>query len=317
MHIFSGRDLNDVYLSALEVAASYTAAAIDSRAGMVYDLGPAYFEFTAPENQLLTLRNRKFNPYFAIIEAAWILSGEKTLAPLQAIIKNYSKFSDDGASLNGAYGYRIRNYFGIDQIDEAIIALRKSPSSRRVVLTLYSPSDLANDTSADIPCNTTIYLKIRDDKLDATIINRSNDLFLGIPYNVFVFNCLQKFIAYHLKISEGTQRHFTDSLHLYEKDKEKVKKILTSNNQNEISEWQSQNTPKQLYECIINEYKPLSELDKDSINCTYTRKLISDYVKFRADNNSIDLKHSLPYDIAGTSIQLWLESEKLKENQAC
>ena len=93
---------------------------------------------------------------------------------------------------------------------------------------MYSPDDL-NKNSKDIPCNTTIYLKIKDNKLDITILNRSNDLYLGVPYNVFVFYLLQLYIAEKVNSDIGTQTHFTDSLHLYTKDLEKVEKIINSN----------------------------------------------------------------------------------------
>jgi len=93
---------------------------------------------------------------------------------------------------------------------------------------MYSPEDLLSN-SKDIPCNTTIYLKIRNTKLDITILNRSNDLFLGVPYNVFVFYLLQVYIASAVDCKIGTQTHYTDSLHLYEKHFHKVEKIIKNN----------------------------------------------------------------------------------------
>ena len=195
MKSFQGADINSVYLDALIFAEESKHSPSDSRNGKVYDFGPAYFEFDQPNNQLLLLRNRKFNPYFAIVESAWVLSGKKELKCLKSIIDSYGQFSDDWCNLNGAYGYRMRSFFEIDQLEALINLLVDDSETRRAVITLYSPSDLLNNQSLDIPCNTTLFFKKRDSKLDITVINRSNDLFLGIPYNVFTFNVILKFVA--------------------------------------------------------------------------------------------------------------------------
>ena len=215
MKLFQGADINSIYLDALIFAEESKHSPTASRNGIVYDFGPAYFEFDQPYNQLLLLRNRKFNPYFAVVESAWVLSGKKELKCLQSIIDSYGQFSDDGASLNGAYGYRMRSFFEIDQLEALINLLVDDSETRRAVITLYSPSDLLNNQSLDIPCNTTLFFKKRNSRLDITVINRSNDLYLGIPYNIFTFNVILKFVAYKTGLEIGVQRHFTDSLHVY------------------------------------------------------------------------------------------------------
>lgn len=310
MHLFSGETINSVYLSALKTARETPTEKTTSRDGLVFDLGPACFEFTNPENQILTIRNRNYNPYFAIIEASWVLSGNNDLEPLTKIIKDYGKYSDDGSTLNGAYGHRIRNHFRIDQIESAINLLRADPASRRAVVTLYSPNDLTNQKSLDIPCNISFCLKVRNGLLDITVFNRSNDLFLGIPYNVFVFNIVQRYAASRLNLGLGTQRHFTDSLHLYERNISTVDEILRSNTQNEITNWQSAPTPSYLYDCIISEYEKIHKFSFDEINCEHTRKALSAYLKLRTRDTSFDFDRELPYDSLRISIDLWLKSPK-------
>lgn len=317
MHLFTGNNLNDIYLNSLQSCLELCSTASSSRCGEVYDFGPAYFEFPNPHDQLLTLRNRGYNPYFAIIEAAWIIHGSNQLAPLEKAISNYSKYSDDGKTLNGAYGFRMRRHFGQDQLNQAIIALKEKPNTRRAVITLYAPGDLTNTSSKDIPCNTTVYIKIREDKLDLTVLNRSNDLFLGIPYNVFAFNCLQKYIAHQLNLKPGTQRHFTDSLHLYRENIETVTRVIQTNSQEEISHWQERTHPAQIYSCIVNESKAICELRPENINCSYTRELLLNYLGYKNHNNHIDLKSSLPYDMFGLSAILWLDSKSSGAGRPC
>lgn len=311
MHIFKGENINHVYLDALELALSKHSHISQSRVGNVIDLGPAYFEFCNPEHQVLTLRNRKYNPCFVIAEAAWVLSGKNTLAPLDMFIKGYDRYSDDGKTLNGAYGHRIRFFFEFDQLSEAISALKKDPYNRRAVITLYAPSDLKNGHSKDIPCNTSFYLKIRESKLDITVLNRSNDLFLGVPYNVFIFNCIQKYAANKIGIPVGTQRHFTDSLHLYQDKIETVKSIITTNSKDEILYWQKRQIPEYVYDSILSEYNSIADLKFDLLSCPKTKKYFKEYFHLpHSPQKEINLEKHPSCDILELSFNLWLTSIK-------
>lgn len=163
------------------------------------------------------LSGRGFNPVFAIVEAAWMISGRNDLQSLQNVIKDFNKFSDDGTTLNGAYGYRLRHEFNVDQIDAAVIELNQTTDSRRVVLSIFGAQDVGSN-SKDIPCNTQVLLRIVEGRLSMTVINRSNDLWLGVPYNWFAFRCIQEHIALRLGIPAGIQRHISNCMHLYKRD---------------------------------------------------------------------------------------------------
>lgn len=228
MKAFIGGCFNELYYRALSLAISHSSKLEQSRVGPMVNLGQAYFEMDGEDPRLVFLNERKINPIFAIIEAAWVLSGSNLVAPLKLAISDYAKYSDDGVILNGAYGYRIKHHFNVDQLEDAISALIVDQSTRRVVLTLYEPADIAKK-SLDIPCNTTVYLKARDGYLDMTVLNRSNDLYLGIPYNVFVFGVLQAYLARRIGLRRGKQIHFTDCLHLYEENFVQAQSIVSSN----------------------------------------------------------------------------------------
>lgn len=218
---------NISYLKAF--LASQLISEIEStRNGNAKVLGQAIFIIQPNDPRLCFLNDRNLNYKFAFVESAWILEGRNDLKVLSRYISSYSQYSDDNETLNGAYGYRLRYYFDQDQIENAIDQLKKNPESRRVVLQIYSVDDLQKN-SKDIPCNTNIYLKIKKGCLNLTVINRSNDLLLGIPYNIFVFGILQKYIANRLDISIGLQTQITDNLHLYEKDFKKVSEIIDKN----------------------------------------------------------------------------------------
>jgi hypothetical protein len=187
----------------------------------------------ADGNRICVLRGRRFNPFFALAEASWVLAGRNDVHSLKHYLPDFEAFSDDGVTLNGAYGYRARSHFGQDQLEEAVTLLRRDPTSRRAVILLWDATDLRTD-SKDLPCNVAVFVKTRGDHLDLTVCNRSNDLYLGVPYNVVTFAILHQYIAARLNVNVGSQLHFTDSLHVYEKDREKIIKIVNRNDEKSL-----------------------------------------------------------------------------------
>jgi len=60
--------------------------------------------------------------------------------------------------------------------------------------------------------------KVRDGRLEWLQVLRSNDLFLGVPYNLVQFTMLQEVMAGWLGLEPGTYTHLANSLHLYTSD---------------------------------------------------------------------------------------------------
>ena len=65
-------------------------------------------------------------------------------------------------------------------------------------------------------------LKIRQGKLEWSQIMRSNDVLLGMPYNFVQFTGLQEILAGWLGVTVGSYNHYSDSLHLYNRDSLKI-----------------------------------------------------------------------------------------------
>ena len=68
----------------------------------------------------------------------------------------------------------------------------------------------------DVPCNTQIYFKIRDEELSMTVTNRSNDALWGaLGANMVHFSILHEYMASMIGCKLGVYYHFTDNLHIY------------------------------------------------------------------------------------------------------
>lgn len=162
--------------------------------------------------QFLNNKMRNLSLRYAFGELFWYLSGTDSLEYISFYSSKYKLFSDNNIKLNGAYGPRI-----MPKIPLIINLLKKDPYSRRAVINVYKQSDI-NKESKDIPCTIAIQFLIRNNKLDMYVYMRSNDLYLGLPYDVFSFTFLQKMVSRQLNIPIGTYNHQTTSLHIYEKD---------------------------------------------------------------------------------------------------
>jgi thymidylate synthase len=164
---------------------------------------------------------------FAIVEVIGILNGRRDSAYLNFFNPNLPSFAGTGPEYHGAYGFRLRGSVGFDQLKRASNALKANPDGRQVVLQIWDatmdfPSDVGTPVAEDIPCNICSMLKVRNGRLEWSQIMRSNDVFLGLPHNFVQFMTLQEVLAGWIGIEPGTYTHFTDSLHLYEKDVDDV-----------------------------------------------------------------------------------------------
>ncbi len=280
MEYFIGDNYSETYYSALKAFDS-DSALTESRVGDCYDLCTAMFSISSLSCGLPFIKGRGLNIFFAIMEVAWIYSGSNELKPLQTIIDSYGKYSEDSISLYGAYGYRIFNKFGVNQVEKVIEELLENPHSRRAVISIYTAEDLNNLTSLDIPCNISLLFKIRNNQLDMTVLNRSNDVYKGVPYNFFVFRLIQFYISRGLNIKVGLHNHFTDSLHLYKEDFPRVAKLIK---QGEVAK-DNLEIDISFFDEIIVDSNNIVGLDWNSINSKRLRWLFTSYKKFRETKN--------------------------------
>jgi thymidylate synthase len=203
------------------------------------------FTLMNPRNRLITSPIRSVNYGFGVGELCWYLRGDKDLETMRYYNKRMNQFSDDGYTINSAYGNRIfKNRYskkspprtardsgpplppgGISQFDLVLDELTRDPDSRRAVMHINEPGDLlraVEQGSKDVPCTMSLQLLIRDRKLHMHVLMRSNDIVWGMPYDVFSFTCLQETFLYKLQEAGvpvddlGSYHHTAGSLHIYD-----------------------------------------------------------------------------------------------------
>lgn len=229
IQVFDGRTADDVWRLAASglVNSSNADRQQGSRLGPMREYLHCSLHLSDPRQRWVLARRPAMNPAFAIAELIWILQGRNDAGFVNYWNPALPNFAGRADAYHGAYGYRLRYHFGIDQLERAYQALAANPDSRQVVLQIWDTQmDFPNlDGSArdtDIPCNIVAMPKIRDGKLEWLQVMRSNDLFLGTPHNFIQFTSLQEIIAGWLQVDLGSFVLVSDSLHLYEHDLERL-----------------------------------------------------------------------------------------------
>jgi dihydrofolate reductase/thymidylate synthase len=115
--------------------------------------------------------------------------------------------------------------YSIDQIKNVINEIKTNPTSRRILLTTYNPSQVEDGVL--YPCHSIIIqFYVQDKYLDMFCYNRSSDLFLGLPFNIASSSLLLMIIA---KLTDLTPRYFNLSLgdvHIYSNHVDQVKEQI-------------------------------------------------------------------------------------------
>ncbi len=164
-----------------------------------------------PRGNILVNQVRNLGYRAMVAEWLWIASGTDKLAPLLQYNKNYERFTDDGITLYGAYGPRIRKVW-----HDRVELLQRDRDTRQAVISIWSP-DTRMDTK-DTPCTETLQFFIRQERLHLTVNMRSSDAWLGLPNDFYVFSQLQNEMGCELDLDLGGLTMNLGSSHLYEEN---------------------------------------------------------------------------------------------------
>lgn len=158
---------------------------------------------------------RKMSLKYAICEHLWYNSCNNSLTSINKYSKFWNKVSDDGKTVNSNYGWCIKNKYNFDQWEIIKKLLQTNPSTRQAILHIKEPRNLIENPTKDVNCTLTLQFILRNNKLDLIVNMRSNDIWLGLPYDLFNFTCMQIQMAMELDVEVGTYYHNVGSLHLY------------------------------------------------------------------------------------------------------
>ena len=175
------------------------------------------FYLSNPMNNKITNKERCWKEYYAKAEWKWYLSGDRNIKRLGEIYGKvpeiWKRMADVDGNVNSNYGWQWKRN---DQIDYVIDLLINQPDTRQAAITILDMKE--HDTfTFDTPCTYAVQFTIVDNKLNMSVVMRSNDLWFGFCNDQYQFSKLQHYIWGKLDagIGIGTYFHFAHNLHLY------------------------------------------------------------------------------------------------------
>ena len=225
MLVLSGRNVNDLYYRGVNYLRD-SGVEQDTRAGKVLVLNcPVMSVYERPYERVLFDEKRDANPFFHLMECMWMLAGRSDAAFLNIFVKDFGeRFAEEDGHIWGAYGARWRAHFSdkmssvtlLDQLTTVIRLLTENPDDRRVVISMWDPSEDLAMAKRDVPCNTQIYPRVVQGKLDLTVMCRSNDIIWGAyGANAVHFSFLQEVLAACIGVGVGRLYQLSNNWHGY------------------------------------------------------------------------------------------------------
>lgn len=218
-YVIVANDMTDLWLRSLRMLVE-AGQEVKPRGMPTVELRPATLQLTNSLKRWVRVPERRLEEKLGYVEALQLLSGVSDPEQLRYLAPQYARYINSATGqLDGAYPPRVA-----DQIWYVLRLLQADPDSRQAVITIYGPQD--HHASADIPCTVSLHFMVRKGALELVVYMRSNDVWLGLPYDVFMFTCLQEAVARHLGLAPGPYTHIDGSLHLYERNRRRVAEIL-------------------------------------------------------------------------------------------
>jgi thymidylate synthase len=169
------------------------------------------FDIISPMENEITTPWRKWKKEYADYEWAWYLSKDPNAEEIAKKAVIWAKMMDASGNVQSNYGWQIHRN---DQWVKVVNILKKDPQSRRAVLSIYDGKEI-DEYTYDTPCTIGLQFYIFDNKLNMTVIMRSNDLVYGFCNDQYTFSKYQEMMARELNCEIGMYHHFVNNLHIY------------------------------------------------------------------------------------------------------
>ncbi len=154
-----------------------------------------------------------------IHELLWFLKGDTNIQYLKEHgVRIWDEWADANGDLGPVYGKQWRSWEApngvvIDQITELIEQIKKTPDSRRLIVSAWKVGDLSK--MALMPCHNMFQFYVADGKLSCQLYQRSADVFLGVPFNIASYALLTMMVAQVCDLQYGDFVHSFGDVHLY------------------------------------------------------------------------------------------------------
>ena len=165
------------------------------------------------------LTTKKVHLKSVIYELLWFLSGDTNIKFLKDNgVSIWDEWADENGNLGPVYGHQWRSWptsegNEIDQISNLINQIKKTPDSRRLIVSAWNVGEI-NKMKLP-PCHCFFQFYVADGRLSCQLYQRSADIFLGVPFNIASYALLTQMIAHVCGLECGEFIHTLGDAHIY------------------------------------------------------------------------------------------------------
>ncbi len=165
------------------------------------------------------LTTKKLHLKSIVHELLWFLKGDTNIGYLKEHgVKIWDEWADERGDLGPTYGAQWRSWPAqdgqtIDQIAKVVDQIKRTPDSRRLIVTAWNPAEV--DRMALPPCHCLFQFYVADGRLSCQLYQRSADIFLGVPFNIASYALLLQMVAQVTGLMPGEFIHSFGDAHLY------------------------------------------------------------------------------------------------------
>lgn len=172
-----------------------------------------------------------------IYELLWFLKGETNIRYLNEHgVTIWDEWADKDGELGPVYGKQWIRWEGkngekINQIQQAVDMLKSDPYSRRIIVSAWNVAEIQdlikNKKTAPPACHSFFQFFVANGKLSCQLYIRSNDVFLGAPFNIASYALLTMMMAQVTGLEAGEYIHTNGDVHIYSNHFDQVLTQLT------------------------------------------------------------------------------------------
>jgi thymidylate synthase len=179
-------------------------------------------------------------------ELLWFLRGGHNIHDADAPKRIWDDWADKDGELGRIYGVQWREWKSyvptsvftdecysekIDQLQLAIDRIKRTPNSRRNIVSAWNVGELEQNQIGFPPCHVMFQFHVGNNgtQLNMTMYQRSVDTCVGAPFNISSYSLLLTLIANECNLVPGIFTHFMADTHIYINHIENVKKQLCRN----------------------------------------------------------------------------------------
>ena len=189
------------------------------------------------------LTTKKIHFKSVLFELLWFIKGDTNINYLNDNgCSIWDEWADQHGNLGPIYGKQWRNWTGIDgnfdQLQNLVDTIKNNPNSRRMLVSAWNVNDLPNEhltarqnvqnnKMALAACHTLFQAYVSDNRLSIQLYARSQDFFLGTPFNIASYALLTHLLAHICQLDVGELIWVGGDVHLYQNHIEQAKLQLT------------------------------------------------------------------------------------------